>query len=211
MLSVNHSAPVRSTRPYSLSRRLRHVVRDFAQQPATPGAVRVEAPLPAIRKSYRTSRPRVYQNPGPDSWLQIRGTATAVWGFWPLDRRSRRRTSSSGSSWRGCSSTGAKPAAHEAAPLDRSGGVVISVRLLRANQVIAIEREDRRAQLLALSEGTPLQAAIVMRSGQRGVADCAETKCSFASSAAVLVALDAKTGKEVLDRDRRRQRDAATT
>jgi len=155
--------------------------------PGTPPPARVDAPLPAILKSYKDVTAARLKNPEPDNWLQIRGTYNG-WGHSPLDQITRANVKQLQLAW--VFSTGAG-AAHEAAPVVNGGVMFVSAP---GNQVIAIDAKTG-TQLWRYRRELP-PGAIVMHPVSRGVALYGD-KVFFASNAAVLVALDAKTGKEV--------------
>lgn len=155
-----------------------------AQQGAAPPAA---TPLPAILSTYQAVTAERLKNPEPGNWLQIRGTYNG-WGHSPLDQINAKNVSQLQVAW--VFSTGAG-AAHEAAPVVNNGVMYLSAP---GNQVIAIDAK-RGTQLWRYRRELP-PGAIVMHPVSRGVALFGD-KVYFASNAAVLVALDARTGAEV--------------
>lgn len=159
-----------------------------AQQTPPPAApVPTAAPVPAILQNYREVTSERLKSPEPSNWLQIRGNY-AGWGHSPLDQINTNNVKQLQVAW--VFSTGAN-AAHEAAPLVNDGVMYVSAP---GNQVIAINAKTG-VQLWRYRRELP-SGAIVMHPVSRGVALFGD-KVYFASNAAVLVALDAKTGKEV--------------
>ena len=155
-----------------------------AQAPTQPP---VEAPLPPILKDYQPVTSNRLKNPEPANWLQIRGTYNG-WGYSPLDQITPANVKQLQLAW--VFSTGAV-AAHEAAPLVNNGVMYVAAP---GNQVIAIEAKTG-TQLWRYRRELPPDM-IAMHRVSRGVA-LYDDKVFFASNAAVLVALDARTGKEV--------------
>jgi alcohol dehydrogenase (cytochrome c) len=156
-----------------------------AQQTPPPAAA--AAQLPAILKTYKDVTSARLKSPEPENWLQIRGTYNG-WGHSALDQLTPANVKQLQLAW--VFSTGAG-AAHEAAPIVNGGVMFVSAP---GNQVIAIDAK-RGTQLWRYRRELPADA-IVMHPVSRGVALYGD-KVFFASNAAVLVALDAKTGKEI--------------
>ena len=154
-----------------------------AQQAARPA----DPPLPTILQRYQEVTSARLQNPEPENWLQIRGTYDG-WGYSPLDQITPKNVKQLQLAW--VFSTGAT-GAHEAAPLVNGGVMYVSAP---GNQVIAIDA--KRGTLLWRYRRELPQDAIVMHPVSRGVALYGD-KVFFASNAAVLVALDARTGQEI--------------
>lgn len=154
-----------------------------AQQQLLP----VEVPLPAILKDYTPVTSDRLKNPEPANWLQIRGTYNG-WGYSPLDQINQKNVGQLQLAW--VFSTGAV-AAHEAAPVVNNGVMYVAAP---GNQVIAIDAKTG-TQLWRYRRELP-PGAIVMHPVNRGVALYGD-KVYFASNAAVLVALNARTGEEV--------------
>jgi alcohol dehydrogenase (cytochrome c) len=159
--------------------------RGSAQQP--PPAATAAAVLPPILKNYQEVTSARLHKPERDNWLQVRGMYNG-WGYSALDQITPANVGRLKLAW--VFSTGAA-AAHEAAPLVNGGVMFVSAP---GNQVIAIDAKAG-TQLWRYRRELPADA-IVMHPVSRGVALYGD-KVFFASNAAVLVALDAKTGKEV--------------
>ena len=147
----------------------------------------VEVPLPPLLKDYKPVTAARLKNPESGNWLQIRGTYNG-WGYSPLDQITPANVNQLQLAW--VFSTGAV-ASHEAAPLVNNGVMYVAAP---GNQVIAIEAKTG-IQLWRYRREVPADM-VAMHRVSRGVALYGD-KVFFASNAAVLVALDAKTGKEV--------------
>lgn len=157
------------------------------QPPASPSAAPVNVPMPAILQNYQPVTARRLLNPEPANWLQIRGTYDG-WAYSQLDQITPKNVKQLQPAW--VFSTGAV-SAHEAVPLVNNGVMYVSAP---GNQVIAIDA--KAGTLLWRYRKEIPQGAILMHPVTRGVALYGD-KVFFASNAAVLVALDAKTGKEI--------------
>jgi alcohol dehydrogenase (cytochrome c) len=164
-----------------------------AAQQATPppappaAAVPVNAPMPAILQNYQPVTAQRLLNPEPSNWLQIRGTWDG-WAYSQLDQITPRNVKQLQPAW--VFGTGAV-AAHEAVPLVNNGVMYVSAN---GNQVIAIDAKAG-AVLWRYRKALP-EGVISMHPVTRGVALYGD-KVFFASNAAVLIALDAKTGREI--------------
>src|SRR5882672_746557 len=156
-------------------------------QQAPPRDLPTGAPLPRILEEYKEVTSARLKSPEPGNWLQIRGTYSG-WGYSPLDQITPKNVSALQLVW--VFGTGAG-SAHEAAPLVNQGVMYVAAP---GNQVIAIDAKAG-TQLWRYRRELPA-GAIVMHPVSRGVALSGD-KVFFASNAAVLVALDARTGKEV--------------
>jgi len=147
----------------------------------------VNAPTPRILQNYQPVTTERLKNPEAANWLMIRGTYNG-WGYSPLDQITPKNVKQLSLAW--VFSTGATNA-HEAAPVVNNGVMYLSAP---GNQVIAIDAKTGN-QLWRYRREVPT-GAIVMHPVSRGVA-LYGNKVFFASNAAVLVALDAVTGKEI--------------
>jgi len=156
-------------------------------QQAPPRDLPTAAPLPRILGEYKEVTSARLKSPEPGNWLQIRGTYSG-WGYSPLDQITPKNVSVLQLAW--VFSTGAG-SAHEAAPLVNQEVMYVAAP---GNQVIAIDAKAG-TQLWRYRRQLP-EGAIVMHPVSRGVALYGD-RVFFASNAAVLVALDARTGKEV--------------
>jgi alcohol dehydrogenase (cytochrome c) len=158
----------------------------IAAQQGGPSAVSAEVPVPPVFRNYEAVTAERLRNPEPANWLQIRGMY-AGWGYSELDQITPKNVNKLQLAW--VFSTGAVYA-HEAAPLVNNGVMYVSAP---GNQVFAINAKTGTLLWRYRREIPP--GAIVMHPVSRGVALFGD-KVFFASNAAVLVALDAKTGKE---------------
>lgn len=156
----------------------------FAQGPQQPGP---SAPVPAVLQNYAPVTADRLLKPEDGNWLQIRGTYNG-WGYSPLTQITPANVKNLKPVW--VFSTG-EAKVHEAAPLVNNGAMFISTP---NNQVIAIDAKSGNV-LWRYHRARPA-GAIVLHDTSRGVALYGD-KVYFAAGEAVLVALDAKTGKEV--------------
>jgi alcohol dehydrogenase (cytochrome c) len=145
------------------------------------------APLPELLRSYQAVTAERLKKPEPQNWLMIRGTYDG-WGFSPLDQLTPANVANLTPLW--MMATGMERG-HEAAPLVNNGVMFISTP---GNQVMAIDA--RRGQLLWRYRNPPPPDMINLHPTNRGVALYGD-KVFFARAEAVLVALDARTGREV--------------
>jgi alcohol dehydrogenase (cytochrome c) len=157
-------------------------------QPAPPpGAPQQPAPVPRILQMYKTVTTERLKKPEDNDWLMIRRTYNG-WGHSPLKQITTSNVNRLQPVW--VMSTG-MPSGHEAPPIVNNGVMFVSTP---GNQVIAI---DAKAGTILWRYTKPLaQDAIVLHRTSRGVALYGD-KVFFAAADAVLVALDARTGKEV--------------
>src|SRR5271157_1684846 len=151
------------------------------QPPAPP------VPMPAILRDYQPVTPERLANPEDGNWLSIRRTYDG-WGYSPLEQITADNVKNLRPVW--IFSTG-EPKVHEAAPLVNNGVMFVSTP---NNQVIAIDVRTGN-QLWRYRRPRPA-GAVIAHDTSRGVALYGD-KVYFAAGEAVLVALDAKTGKEV--------------
>jgi alcohol dehydrogenase (cytochrome c) len=160
-------------------------VTTFAQAPATGG--QGAQPVPAILQNYSPVTAERLTNPEPQNWLMIRRTYDG-WGYSPLNQINATNVSRLRPVW---GLLTGENRVHEAAPLVNNGVMFISTP---NNQVMAI---DVRAGLPLWTYRRPRpQGASVAHDTSRGVALFGD-KVYFAAGEAVIVALDAKTGREV--------------
>ena len=151
------------------------------QQPPPP------APIPPVLEKYQTVTSERLKNPEAENWLMIRRTYDG-WGYSPLDQITPANVARLRPVW--VFST-AEPRVHEAAPIVNNGAMFVSTP---NNQVIAI---DARSGNVLWRYRRPRPAgASVPHETNRGVALYGD-KVYYAAGEAVLVALDARTGKEV--------------
>ena len=151
------------------------------RQEVRPGA------LPATPQTYTTVTADRLKNPDAGDWLTIRRTYDG-WGYSPLTQITTANVSRLKPVW--VMSTG-QTGGHEAPPIVNDGVMFVATP---GNQVMAIDA--RTGTLLwRYRRGLPDDAIVVHRT-TRGVALYGD-KVFFAAANAVLVALDARTGREV--------------
>jgi alcohol dehydrogenase (cytochrome c) len=152
-----------------------------APPPQTP------PPMPTILKSYPAVTAERLKNPDPAEWLMIRRTFDG-WGYSPLDQITTGNVGRLRPVW--VFSTG-MASGHEAPPIVNGGVMFVATP---GNQVIALDAQSGR--LLWRYQKQLAEDAIVLHRTSRGVGLWGD-KVFFAAADAVLVALDARTGKEV--------------
>src|SRR5580658_7008565 len=156
----------------------------LAQGPQPPGP---PMPVPQALQNYQPVTAERLKNPEAGNWLSIRRTYDG-WGYSPLDQITPANVKQLRPVW--VFSTG-ETKVHESAPLVNNGVMFISTP---SDQVIAIDVKS--GNLLWRYKRSRPAGAIVAHDTSRGVALYGD-KVYFAAGTAVLVALDAKTGKEV--------------
>src|SRR5439155_918237 len=145
------------------------------------------APMPPILQHYKAVSNDRLKKPEDEDWLMIRRTYDG-WAYSPLTQITPQNVRTLQPVW--VFSTGATNG-HEAAPIVNNGVMFVATP---GNQVIAI---DVRSGHLLWRYRKPLaEDVIVLHPTSRGVALYGD-KVFFAAAQAVLVALDARTGKEV--------------
>ncbi|HET9830246.1 MAG TPA: PQQ-dependent dehydrogenase, methanol/ethanol family [Vicinamibacterales bacterium] len=154
----------------------------IAQTPATP-----PAPRPAILQNYPPVTPEQLKKPADGDWLMVRRTYDG-WGYSPLEQITKANVARLQPVW--SLSTGVT-SGHQAPPVINGGVMFVATP---QNQVLAIDA--RTGALLWRYRRTPPEDAIVAHRTSRGVALLGD-KVYFAAGEAVLVALDAKSGREV--------------
>ena len=143
--------------------------------------------MPALLQKYQPVTAERLQHPEDGNWLMIRRTYDG-WGYSPLDQLTPANVARLKPVW--VFSTG-ETRAHESAPIVNNGVMFVTTPM---NQVIAIDA--RTGSLLWRYRRKRPDGATVPHEANRGIALYAD-KVYFAAGEAVLVALDAKTGKEV--------------
>jgi alcohol dehydrogenase (cytochrome c) len=143
--------------------------------------------MPEILRSYQPVTAERLLKPTDGDWLMIRRTYDG-WGYSPLDQITTANVARLQPMW--VFATGAMNG-HEAPPLVNNGVMFVSTP---GNQVIAVEAKTGR--LLWRYRRPVPEDAIVLHPINRGAA-LYQDKVFLAASEAVLVALDARTGKEV--------------
>src|SRR5215212_9394983 len=145
------------------------------------------APTPAILRSYKAVTAEGLKNPAPGDWPMVRRTYDG-WGYSPLEDITPANVARLQPAW--VFSTGVTNG-HEAPPIVNNGVMFVATP---GNQVIAL---DARSGALLWRYKRPLPEDVVLLHGtSRGVALFGHT-VFFAAAEAVLVALDARTGKEI--------------
>jgi alcohol dehydrogenase (cytochrome c) len=156
-----------------------------AQQPPAPPPL--VTPVPTILQQYKPVTAERLKRPDDGDWLMVRRTYDG-WGYSPLNEISPANVARLQPAW--SFSTGAVNG-HQAAPIVNNGVMFVSTP---GNQVIAINA--RTGELLwRYRRGLP-EDIVMLHPTTRGVALYAD-KVFLAANEAVLVALDARTGKEV--------------
>jgi len=143
--------------------------------------------VPAVLQTYAPVTDARLKNPEESNWLMIRRTYDG-WGYSPLKQITPANVARLKPVW--SFSTG-EQRGHEAPPLVNNGVMFVSTPF---SQVIAFDAKTGQA-LWRYRRPRP-NGAVVLHETTRGVA-LFNDKVYFASADAVLVALDAKTGREV--------------
>src|ERR1700733_5849745 len=146
-----------------------------------------EAPMPMVLQKYQPVTAERLKQPEDGNWLMIRRTYDG-WGYSPLDQITPANVGRLKPVWG--FATG-ETRAHESAPIVNNGVMFVTTPM---NQVIAIDAKSGNV-LWRYRRKRP-DGATVPHETNRGVGLYAD-KVYFAAGEAVLVALDAKTGKEV--------------
>src|SRR5215813_12188034 len=159
-----------------------------AQQPLPPlPKPEIPPPVPAILQSYKPVTPDRLKQPDDGDWLMYRRTYDS-WGYSPLSQITPENAGRLKLAW--TLATG-QVEGHQAPPMVNNGVMFVATP---GNQVLAI---DAKAGNLLWRYKRPLpEDMMFLHPTNRGVGLLGD-KVYFASGEAVLVALDAKTGKEV--------------
>jgi alcohol dehydrogenase (cytochrome c) len=145
------------------------------------------APTPQLLRSYKPVTPERLKNPDAGDWLMVRRTWDG-WGYSPLDQITPANIARLRPAW--VVSTGVTNG-HEAPPIVNHGVMFVATP---GNQVIAL---DAKSGSVLWRYKRPMPEDVVLLHGtSRGVALFGD-KVFFAAAEAVLVALDAVTGREV--------------
>ncbi|MBI2151007.1 MAG: PQQ-binding-like beta-propeller repeat protein, partial [Acidobacteria bacterium] len=146
-----------------------------------------DAPVPAVLQNYQLVTAERLKKPEDADWLTIRRTYDG-WGYSPLDQITAKNVGRLQPVW--VLSTGVV-SGHEAPTMVNNGVMFVATP---SNQVIAIEAKTGRI-LWRFRRPSPA-GAIVPHQTTRGLALYGD-KVYFAAGEAVLVAINAKSGKEV--------------
>jgi alcohol dehydrogenase (cytochrome c) len=153
------------------------------QTPQAPPA----APVPLVLQSYKPVTAERLKHPEDGDWLMIRRTYDG-WGYSPLTQIDTKNAPRLQPVW--VLSTGVNNG-HEATPIVNDGVMFVATP---GSQVIAVD--VRTGTVLWRYKKTLPNDVIILHPTSRGVALYGD-KVYFATGDAFLVALDAKTGKEV--------------
>jgi alcohol dehydrogenase (cytochrome c) len=145
-----------------------------------------EPPMPLVLQKYQMVTAARLKQPEDGNWLMIRRTYDG-WGYSPLDQITPANVARLKAVWG--FSTG-ETRAHESAPIVNNGVMFVTTPM---NQVIAIDAKSGNV-LWRYRRKRP-DGASVPHETNRGIALYGD-KVYYAAGEAVLVALDAKTGKE---------------
>jgi alcohol dehydrogenase (cytochrome c) len=154
----------------------------IAQRGAAPAAT-----VPAALRDYRPVIAERLLKPEEQNWLMIRGTYDG-WGFSPLAEINKDNVGRLQQVWRVPTD---EPKVHEAAPVVNGGVMFISTP---NNQVMALNAVT--GELLWRYRRPRPKDVFVLHDTNRGISLYGD-KVFYAAAEAVLVALDARTGKEV--------------
>jgi alcohol dehydrogenase (cytochrome c) len=146
-----------------------------------------EIPMPQVLQKYQPVTAERLKHPEDGNWLMIRRTYDG-WGYSPLDQLTPANVARLKPVW--VFATG-ETRAHESAPIVNNGVMFVTTPM---NQVIAIDA--RSGNVLWRYRRKRPDGATVPHETNRGIALYGD-KVYYAAGEAVLVALDAKTGKEV--------------
>jgi alcohol dehydrogenase (cytochrome c) len=160
-------------------------VSDGGQPPAQPATPPV--PMPEVLRNYKPVTAERLKNPDDGDWLTVRRTYDG-WGYSPLEEITPANVARLQPAW--VFATGVTNG-HEAPPMVNNGVMFVATP---GNQVVAI---DAKTGGLLWRYRRPLPEDVILLHGtSRGVA-LYRDKVFFAAGEAVLVAVDAATGKEV--------------
>jgi alcohol dehydrogenase (cytochrome c) len=156
----------------------------YGQRQAAPEP---QIPMPALLRDYRPVTAERLKNPEDGNWLMLRRTYDG-WGYSPLDQITTANVARLKPVW--IFSTG-ETRSHESAPIVNNGVMFVTTPM---NQVIALDAKS--GNLLWRYRRPRPAGASVPHETNRGIALYGD-KVFYAAGEAVLVALDARTGKEV--------------
>ena len=157
------------------------------QPPAPPPPASPPAPVPRVLQNYKAVTTERLKNPEETDWLSIRRTYNG-WGHSPLKQITAGNVGRLQPVW--VLTTG-QVSGHEAPPIVNNGVMFVATP---GNQVIALDA--KAGTILWRYRKTLADDAVVLHRTSRGVALYGD-KVFFAAADAILVALDARTGKEM--------------
>jgi alcohol dehydrogenase (cytochrome c) len=146
-----------------------------------------QAPMPAVLRGYQPVTADRLKNPEDSNWLMVRRTYDG-WGYSPLEQITPANVGRLRPVW--VFSTG-EARVHEAPPIVNNGAMFVTTP---NGQVIAIDAKS--GTLLWRYRRPRPPGALVPHETNRGVALYGE-KVFYAAGEAALVALDARTGREL--------------
>src|SRR5437660_638894 len=155
--------------------------------PGPPAAPAPAGPMPLVLRNYTPVTNERLKSPAAADWLMVRRTWDG-WGYSPLDQITPANVTRLQPEW--VFSTGVTNG-HEAPPIVNNGVMFVATP---ANQVIALDAQS--GALLWRYKRPVTDDVINLHPTSRGVA-LYGGRVFFAAGEAVLVALDARTGKEV--------------
>jgi alcohol dehydrogenase (cytochrome c) len=159
-----------------------------AQQPAPPPLLPdTPPPVPALLQSYKPVTQDELKQPGDGDWLMYRRTYNG-WGYSPLGQITPGNVARLKPAW---TLTTGQIEGHEAPPIVNNGVMFVATP---GNQVLAIDA--KKGDLLWRYKRPIPEDINLLHPTSRGVGLLGD-KVYFAAADAVLIALDAKTGKEV--------------
>jgi alcohol dehydrogenase (cytochrome c) len=160
----------------------------WAQKPLPPlPTPDTPPPVPALLQNYKPVTADQLKRPGDGDWLMYRRTYDG-WGYSPLGQITSGNASRLRPVW--TLQTGVNEG-HEAPPVVNNGVMFVATP---GNQVLAVDA--KHGDLLWRYKRPIPEDMLLLHPTSRGVALYGD-KVYFAAADAVLVALDAKTGKEV--------------
>src|ERR1700682_903983 len=181
MAETSRSQVMLHTKPICLAAAASALARAQPQHPAPP------APMPAVLRNYQPVTAERLKNPEDGNWLMIRRTYDG-WGYSPLTQITTANVARLKPVW--VFSTG-EVRVHESAPIVNNGVMFVTTP---NNQVIAIDA--RSGNVLWRYRRPRAAGALVPHDTNRGGALYGD-KVYFAGGEAMVVALDAKSGRQV--------------
>jgi alcohol dehydrogenase (cytochrome c) len=160
----------------------------LAQQPQPPlPTPETPPPVPPILQSYKPVTPDELKQPPDGDWLMYRRTYNG-WGYSPLSQITAANVGGLRPVW---SLQTGQVEGHQAPPIVNNGVMFVATP---GNQVLAIDA--KKGELLWRFKRPIPEDMLLLHPTSRGVGLLGD-KVYFAAADTVLIALDAKTGKEV--------------